>query len=365
MKWSWKLATVAGIGVYVHVTFVLLLSWLFFADLARGSQLGEALAGAAFLLALFGCVVLHELGHALAAKRYGIQTRDITLLPIGGIARLERMPRNPVKELVIAAAGPAVNVAIAAILFLWLAATGGATPRPPVDLVSGPFLNRLLVVNVALVLFNLLPAFPMDGGRILRALLATRMSHARATRFAARVGQGMALLFGFVGLFGNPFLLFIALFVWIGAAQEADMAEVHSALGGMPVAEAMLTDFRELRPSDSLDAAIQLVIAGSQRDFPVMEDGRMVGILTRDLLLKVLAERGREARVEDAMQRDVQALETTDMLEGALARLQASGFQTLPVTKKGRLVGLLTLENIGERLRIQQALAAQGAERSA
>jgi Zn-dependent protease len=172
-------------------------------------------------MALFGCVVMHEYGHALASRRYGIGTRDITLLPIGGVARLERMPENPRQELWVALAGPAVNVVLAAALAMWLAATRGWAPLNSLSVSGGSFAERLLVANVFLVAFNLLPAFPMDGGRVLRALLAMHMPYSRATRAAARTGQGMALLFGFIGLLGNPFLLFIALFVWMGASQEA------------------------------------------------------------------------------------------------------------------------------------------------
>jgi Zn-dependent protease len=246
VKWSTRLGTFAGIDVYVHTTFFILIAWIALAHWQAEQSIRAAVEGVAFILALFGCVVLHEFGHALTAKRYGIKTRDITLLPIGGLARLERMPDDPRQELWVALAGPAVNVAIAAILFAVLQATGALAPLDTLTMTGGSFLERLMVVNLFLVAFNMLPAFPMDGGRVLRAVLAIRMDYTRATQIAANIGQGMAFLFGLVGLFSNPFLIFIALFVWIGAGQEAAMTQMKSALGGIPLERAMITDFRTL-----------------------------------------------------------------------------------------------------------------------
>jgi Zn-dependent protease len=205
MKWSWKIGEYAGIGVYVHATFLLVILWV--VSLHWGQDVAAIIEGVAFVLSIFGCVVLHEFGHALAAKRYGIQTRDITLLPIGGVARLERMPEDPKQELVVAIAGPAVNVVIAAILYAALAIFGRVDlPErfarfEPFYLGAGSFMHNLMTVNIFLVLFNMIPAFPMDGGRVLRGLLATRMDYVRATNIAANVGQFLAFVFGFIGLF--------------------------------------------------------------------------------------------------------------------------------------------------------------------
>src|SRR5205085_7061927 len=241
MSWSIPIVRIAGIQLRVHVTFLLLIGWL-----ALGS------AGAAiFLLLLFLSVVLHEFGHAFAAKAFGINTPDITLLPIGGVARLERMPEEPVQELIIAAAGPAVNVIIALCLLL----TGGSFVYPPTP--SMRLNDLILTINVVLLLFNLLPAFPMDGGRVLRALLATRLSYARATQIAASIGQGCAFVFGFLGLMGgNYMLIFIALFVYIGASQEAALAQMRDVSRRFPVSSAMVREFRSLLESATLQEAV-------------------------------------------------------------------------------------------------------------
>lgn len=363
MRWSWKLATIAGIPVYVHATFALLIGWVALRHWADGRNPAAVLEGVGFILALFACVVLHEFGHALTARRYGIKTRDITLLPIGGLARLERMPDQPMQELWVALAGPAVNVVIAAALFLWVSATPGLQPVADMGVTEGPFLERLMLVNVFLAGFNLLPAFPMDGGRVLRALLATRMEYTRATQTAATVGQGMAVFFGFIGLFGNPFLLFIALFVWIGAQAEASMVQMKSALGGIPVRRAMITEFATVAPAEPLSHVVELLLRGSQKDFPVVQDGRLVGVLTLTDVSRALAEHGPSALVGSVMRNDYETVDGNEMLEGVLARLQACQCHTAPVLVEGRLAGLVTMDNIGEFLAIQAALDKRPASR--
>jgi CBS domain-containing protein len=265
------------------------------------------------------------------------------------------MPDEPLQELWVALAGPAVNVVIAAGLFAWLHFSATLAPLEQLTVASGPFLERLMVVNVILVVFNMLPAFPMDGGRVLRALLATQMEYTRATHIAASTGQAMALLFGFLGFLFNPFLLFIALFVWIGAAQEASMAQMKSSLGGIPVLRAMITDFRTLAPGDPLSRAVEQILAGSQQDFPVVEQDRVVGILTRQDLIVGLAQHGRDTPVGDAMQREFETVDAAEMLETSFRRLQSCQCHTLPVLRRGELVGLVTMDNVGEFVAIQAA----------
>ncbi len=355
MKWSWRLGSIAGIGIFVHWTFLLLISWIVLLHLRRGADAAAAIAGVVLVLAVFGCVVLHELGHALTARRFGIRTRDITLLPIGGVARLERMPDDPRQELWVALAGPAVNVVIAAALFVSLELTAGLMPFSQAAQVGGGFVGQLMWINVVLVAFNLLPAFPMDGGRVLRALLARRLEYVRATQIAASVGQVMAIVFGVVGLFSNPMLMFIALFVYLGAQEEAHHVQLRSVLRGIPVRDAMMTRFTVLREDDTLAAAVRELLAGSQQDFPVVRDDRVVGILPRQDLVRSLAEQGQQARVGDVMRRDCDPAEDTEMLEGAFQRMRTANCPTLPVVHGGRLVGVVTLENVGELMMINSA----------
>ena len=358
MKWSWKIGEFAGIKVYMHTTFLLLLGWMAVSSLLQGSTLLAALSSIGSMLALFACVVLHEFGHALTAKRFGIKTRDITLLPIGGVARLERIPDNPVHELWVALAGPAVNVVIGAALLIWLVLSRTLQPLGVLSVIGGPFLERLLMVNIVLVGFNMIPAFPMDGGRVLRALLAMRIEYTRATQVAAAVGQGLAFLLGFIGLFANPLLIYTAFFVWIGAAQESRMVQIKSSLAGIPVSRAMVTEFRTLLTEDTLVDAVELVRAGLQQDFPILEEGQIVGVLTRRDLLAALTRVGQEARVVDVMRREFQVTDSHEMLGVAVSRLQACACHTLPVIHGERLVGLLSMDNVGEFLRVQAAVGA-------
>jgi Zn-dependent protease/predicted transcriptional regulator len=361
--WSIKLGRLLSIDVYVHFTFLLLLGFIGVSHWMAERSPAAAANGMLFFVALFGCVLLHEFGHALMARRYGIQTRDITLLPIGGLARLERMPDKPMQELWVALAGPAVNVVIAAGLAAWLSLTNSWQPLSSLSTTAGGFAERLLAVNVFLVVFNLLPAFPMDGGRVLRSLLALRLDYARATRIAARIGQGMAALFGLAGLFGNPMLLLIALFVWIGAGQEAAAVEMKSSFAGVRVREAMLTDFRGLSPRETVGDAARLLLAGSQQDFPVLEKGEVVGVLTHTQLLEALRDRGVNVPVGDVMERDFQMASADEELDAALGRVEPGRATLLPVIWNRQLVGLLTAENVGEFYMIRRALSGGGGRR--
>jgi Zn-dependent protease/predicted transcriptional regulator len=354
MRWSIRIGTVAGIRIEVHVTFLLML-----AGVALFTTAGprDALHTTLDLALLFACVVLHELGHALAARRYGIRTREIVLLPIGGVARLERMPEKPGQEMVVALAGPAVNVVLVTFFGGWLLALG-ARPDTLLERARGEgTLEFLLFANLAMIVFNMIPAFPMDGGRVLRSGLALVMPFARATRYASLVGQGFALLFAAAGvfLFKSPVLVFIALFVFVTAGEERALVQTRSSLTGLPVSAAMVTAFVSLETRHEVSYAVDLLLAGEQQDFPVLEDGQLLGMLSRDDLLRGMRAEGPAAPVGRIVRMDVPPIEASMPLDAALQRMSAARQNALPVVSRGRLVGLLTLENIRELLLVLEA----------
>ena len=361
MPWSLTLGRIAGTAVRIHVTFLLLLAWIGFAAWQSGGA-AAAWSGIAFILLLFACVLAHEFGHILMARRFGIPTPDVTLLPIGGVAMLERMPDKPGQQLAVAIAGPAVNVVIAAALLFWLAATSDQTQMsdgmnrvqdPQVSLVA-----RLASANVFLVLFNLIPAFPMDGGRVLNALLAMRMDKRRAMQISARIGQMMALVFGFVGLlWGNPLLVFIAIFVYMAAAAEAQSSSVEDVTSNLIVADAMETRFATIPINASLAEAVDILLATPQHDFPVVDAfGKPAGLITRDGLIKTLREAGPGAQVTDALQDAAPSIRRRDKLDLGVREMSRLGAPAISVIDEhGVIVGLLTMQNIAEMMMVRAA----------
>ena len=364
-RWSWRAGTIAGIRIHVHATFLVLLAWIGLSHLAQGHGAGVALAGVALVLAVFAIVVLHELSHALTARHYGVRTRDIILLPIGGVARLERMPERPREELLVALTGPAVNVVLGALFFAASALAHHEIGLGGLRLVGGSFLSKLAWINVSLAVFNLLPAFPMDGGRVLRAALAMRMDRVRATAIAAACGQAMALAFGLLGLWTNPMLVFIALFVWIGAQEEATSVQTSSLLQGLTVGQAMLREFRALRAHDTIGDAAAHMLAGFQADFPVLDGERLVGVLTREDMIRALTARGADTPVAEAMHGRFASADAHEPLDSALPRLRDAHCDVLPVLDRGALIGMLRLENVGELVAVRSAMRTVGAVASA
>lgn len=357
--WSWRVGTILGIPIRIHVTFLLLLVWFGTVSAGQGEGFWN---GVIFLLLLFGCVVLHELGHAAAARGFGVETREIVLYPIGGIARLERIPSGRA-ELLIALAGPAVNLVLAAALWVLLLAMRWRMPETPEEVVArSPVLLKLLTANVALVIFNLIPAFPMDGGRVLRASLSLFLGQDRATQIAAAVGQAMAIglaVLAFVPAPPRPLLLLIALFVFMGAGQEALYQRNEAAVRGLPARAAMITRFDVLAPQDTLERAAQLLLATHQQDFPVVDAwGRVMGILPRGLLLAGLAAGGRERAVLELMEREPLLVEPETPLEEVLRVLPTRpGLPALVVGERG-LEGMITLENLAELVELRQLARA-------
>lgn len=357
MKWSLKVGQVAGTGIYVHVTFFVLLFWIGVIDGLEQRSLAAAVEAVGFTMTLFTCVVLHEFGHAFMARRFGIRTRDIILLPIGGVGRLERIPEVPAQELLIALGGPAVSVAIAAALFAALWLQGSAPPLEAFTTGNAPLAGQLMVLNAGLAVFNLLPAFPMDGGRVLRALLAMRFDYADATEVAARIGQAIAAVFALAGvLLPNLILVIIALFVWMGAAGEVGVARVKRALRGATVDAVMRTEFGTLAPHDTVRHAAEMALRRAQSDFPVLAGGRVVGLLSRhDLTRGLAADEHRSAG--ELMHRTFETVDGSEPLDAVFGRLSQAPDQTLLVMDHERLVGLVSLDEIINLLRLRRGVA--------
>ena len=349
MSWSFPIGRLLGSEIRIHVTFFLLLAWIGIAHYQQGGT-PAAIQGLAFIVALFACVIAHEFGHALAARRYGIKTPDITLLPIGGVARLERMPEKSGQEIVVALAGPAVNVVIALVLIVILNTRFEMAALQRLDNPALDFMVRLTSVNVFLVLFNLIPAFPMDGGRVLRALLALWFSRTQATNIAARIGQALAFVFGFFGLMGNPMLLFIAIFVYLAATAEARSVGLQDVSRQLGVGDAMITRFETLAPNATIGEAAELLLRTTQHEFPVVDAAsRLLGFLTRDAMVQALSKSGAGTPVLEAMIRDVPTVPSLSRLEPALRLFQERSIPAVAVVDwGGRLVGYIAPENIGE-----------------
>jgi len=357
MSWSLNIGSVAGTAVRIHVTFLLLLAWIFGVNyLAGGPQ--AAWGGLLFIVLLFLCVLLHEFGHIFTARAFGIRTPDVILLPIGGVSRLERIPEQPSEEFLIAVAGPSVNIAIALALVFIGGADLSTDHLAALQSVNVGIIDRLAIVNLFLAVFNLIPAFPMDGGRVLRALLATRLGYVHATEVAAMIGQWVAFALGFLGLFGNPILIFIAIFVYLAASAEAHLVATRAMSRGVPVTAAMMTQFATLTPDEHIDAAVETLLRTSQGEFPVVDaEQRPLGVLGRNDLIRALRERGPDARVADTMTASIPTVSKNRCLDEAFRLLQEKSAPAVGVVDASdRLVGLVTSETIGEMLMLHQAL---------
>jgi Zn-dependent protease/CBS domain-containing protein len=354
MSGSIKLFDVGGTAVRLHPTFFLLLLWIGAVYWIRGGP-QQAIGGVVFIGLLFVCVLLHEFGHVWVAKLYGIRTPDVTLLPIGGVASMERMPEKPGQEIAVALAGPAVNLVIALALIMLLG--GGIDPTDIARLEEphASLMGRVAAANLALFLFNLIPAFPMDGGRVLRALLNLRLGFRRATQVAARIGQGLAIAFGFVGLFGNPLLILIAIFIFMAASAEAGHVQARDLARGYLASQAMITAFQTLSPASTADDAATLLLRTTQQEFPVTDGaGRLRGVLTRAALIAALKERGGATPVLDIMARDIPTVPANACLETVFEALQKGPVGVIGVVDPSQqLVGYVTTENIGELLTIR------------
>jgi Zn-dependent protease/CBS domain-containing protein len=357
MSWSLNIGKVAGTVVRIHLTFLLFLAWIFAASYASAGA-ASAWNSVLFVVLLFLCVLLHEFGHIFTARAFGVKTPYVTLLPIGGVSQLEHIPEEPWEEFLISIAGPLVNVVITLLLVF----VGGA--RLQIAAASGienmqfSMIDRLAVVNLFLAVFNLIPAFPMDGGRVFRALLATKFGYVRATEVAAAIGQFVAFALGFIGLLYNPILIFIAIFVYLAASSEAHMVALRAASRGVPVSRAMATQFETLTPEEHLDAAVQTLLQTGQGEFPVVDGaGKPVGVLGRADLIRAIKTLGPDARVADAMIATMPTIGHRTTLEQAFKLLQQKQAPAVGVTDAGgKLIGFVTGETIAEMMMLQDAM---------
>lgn len=356
MSWSLNIGRVAGTVVRIHLTFLLFLAWIFAASYSAGGA-NAAWDGLVFMLLLFLCVLLHEFGHIFTARAFGVTTPYVTLLPIGGVAQLERIPEEPWEEFLIAIAGPMVNVVIAAGLVLFAGASL-VSSSAAVDDTQIPLIDRLAAVNLFLALFNMIPAFPMDGGRVLRALLAARLGYVRATGIAASIGQAVAFALGFLGLLYNPVLIFIAIFVYLAASSEAHMVALRAMSRGVPVSAAMMTQFATLTPEAHINEAVETLLRTHQNEFPVVDaTGQLVGLLGRNDMIRALKQMGPDARVSQAMATNIPTVEKRRQLDEAFRVLQEKAAPAVGVVDVGgKLIGLITPETLGEMLMVRAAM---------
>ena len=353
MRWSLTIGRFGGTAVKIHVTFLLLLAWIGFSAWQQGGP-ASARDSLVFIILLFVCVVLHEFGHILVARRYGIQAPEVTLLPIGGVASLQSMPEKPSQEFAIAIAGPAVNFVIAIVLLLLVGSFNSADlarlDDPRVSLVA-----RLADANLFLAVFNLIPAFPMDGGRVLRALLAMKLDRPRATRIAVSIGQAFAFLLGFLGLFGNPLLIFVAIFVYVAAAGEAQMTAIHESARGLAIGQAMETRFASLAADARLADAVDALLATAQHEFPVVDAvNKPISLVTREDIFAALKNQDRDAAVAGFMRAPIETLRAEAPLDATVdSFLQQEAPAVCVVDRDGGLVGVLGRQNLAEMMMIK------------
>lgn len=361
MSRRFKLGTFFGIGLFFHWSFFLLPAWVAYSEWNNGGSWIDVLLTIGFVAMLFACVILHEYGHVLAARAFGVGTRDITMLPIGGVARLDRMPEEPWQELVVAVAGPAVNALIAATLGIGIIAVYGFNLTDSGD--SNLFAHRLLVVNIALIVFNMIPAFPMDGGRVFRSIAAMLTNHRRATWLAMRLGQMIAIVLFVLGVtYSQPFIPFIAAFIfWVGMMEYRQVA-LSSQVKDLRVRDAMLRQFT-VAPIDALATQFaELAADQMQRVFPVVEHGVYRGVVHLEQLATTVEQANAEIRVGEIMRWDSVTVNEDDLLEQALAGMPR-GTTQVPVLDTGNsVVGLLDTDSCLQRVALRAGRPLKPAE---
>jgi Zn-dependent protease len=357
MKNSLKIARPFGISIYIHWTFLFIIAWIVAIDIGQGFNTGQILMSVLFVLTLFICVVLHELGHSLTAKALGGEVKSITLLPIGGMANIKKMPDKPKEEFLITIAGLAVNVVIALILWVVLSSLGRLDFQD-MDfqaITAQNFFVMLMAVNLFIVAFNLIPAFPMDGGRILRSLLSFKMSKVKATRISKSIGKTFGVLFAIAGLFYNPFLVIIGIFVFIGAQAEYEMIKYHDLLENYKVKDVINNEYTAFEPNDPLEKAAHSMIHGSDNGFVILSGSTISGILTKKNIIKGLSTLGNQGKVKEVMVAPIKPVDLEMPLNTVFQKMMRNKYEILPVQTNGHLEGVLDLENIKELVMVLQA----------
>lgn len=349
MKYAAPLGRIAGIRVFLHWTFLFLIAWIVFLNLQADNNWSQILWTVALVLTLFVCVTLHELGHSLVARRFGIRTRHITLLPIGGIARMESLPEKPREELWVALAGPLVNLVIAALIFPfsgWRAIADDAETLRHI----GPsnFLYLLMTLNVWLALFNLIPAFPMDGGRVFRALLGFRMDHLKATRIASVVGKVMAIGLATLGFFYNPILFFIGIYIFFAATAEARTVASRFALKGYTVNDALITDVPVIEGDSTVREASDLVSHSPSRHFLVREGGYPAALLNRNDILSASHRQLPDVQIHSVRPRHTTEFPSGTPLEEACQRMVSENIPAAIVRSGNDVIGMLDEDKLAE-----------------
>ncbi len=357
MKGSFKLGNIAGIGIFIHWSFTLLIAYIVYSNYRAGHSAEQITWAIIFVLSIFVTVFFHELGHALAAKKYNIKTKDITILPIGGVARLERIPEKPKEELVVALAGPLVNVAIAAVtgFFITVPDLKELTIQLSGGVNQSNFFLNFFIVNIWLAIFNLIPAFPMDGGRVLRAILAMKFERHLATKIAARIGQLLAVAFIFIGFNGNPFLIFIGLFIILGAQAEVEMTKAGFMLKGIFVKDIVMKHFETINANDLVETAVKQLLNGQCKNFLVISGGHPVGSLSRDEIIEALSNSGNTATIDTVMNRNTLQLHVNESIEEAYQKMLVNKNGLATVYDNREFIGVLDVDNILEFIMIKSA----------
>lgn len=354
MKGTFQIAKLFNIPVKVHWSFVLIIVWVIFSGYSEGLGSGGTFWLSLLMLGMFVCVVMHEYGHALTARRFGVNTKDIILLPIGGVARLDKLPEKPLEELLVAIAGPLVNIGIAIVLSTYfffeplegvrqtIQYEGGAT-------VARTFVPYLILLNVVLAVFNLIPAFPMDGGRVLRALLAMRMSRVKATRIASIVGQIFAVCFVIASIYPlkSPIFTLLGVFIFFIAYQENKSTKKEQSLHDLPLSEVYRSDFTRLEMQDTMRSVLAVSEIKKENSFLVFnEENQVIGVI-HDLFLKeAVQQNDLDAPVAAYMSQHFDFISSSDSTLNVLQAMQTEGYSIIPVLENGIVIGVIDKDGI-------------------